>query len=149
VKPARLTRQRMSAVLALLCVLLLASLVVASLVGAVRVDLSRALRFDPADTDFVILFRARLPRVLLAAVVGGGLAAAGAAVQALFRNALASPDVIGVSGGASVGARAGRRRSFSPPPRSPARSARSARSSGSRRFTGVSTRTRCSSSASS
>jgi iron complex transport system permease protein len=52
----------------------------------------------------VILFRARLPRVLLGAAVGGGLAASGAALQALLRNPLASPDVIGISGGASVGA---------------------------------------------
>ena len=52
----------------------------------------------------MIFFRSRLPRVLLGAVVGGGLAAAGAALQALLRNPLASPDVIGISGGASIGA---------------------------------------------
>ena len=45
----------------------------------------------------------RLPRVLLALLVGGGLAIGGAALQAIFRNPLVSPDIIGVSSGASFG----------------------------------------------
>ena len=45
----------------------------------------------------------RLPRVLLALLVGGGLAVAGAALQATFRNPLVSPEIIGVSAGASLG----------------------------------------------
>ncbi len=45
----------------------------------------------------------RLPRVLLAAVVGAGLAGAGAALQALFRNPLAEPQLLGVSSGAAFG----------------------------------------------
>src|SRR5947207_4406851 len=57
----------------------------------------------PASTD-VILFQLRLPRVLLAAVVGAGLAAAGAVFQALFRNPMADPAIIGVSSGAALGA---------------------------------------------
>ena len=100
---APLTSGRTLAVLAALAGLLVASVVAASLLGGVSLDLRRAL-LDPASPDFVILFRTRLPRVLLAAAVGSGLAASGAALQALLRNSLASPDVIGVSGGASVGA---------------------------------------------
>jgi iron complex transport system permease protein len=100
----RLTQKRAVRVLAVLALLLCATLVASALVGAVSVDLSRAFRFEPGDPDFVILFHARLPRVFLGAAVGGGLAAAGSALQALLRNSLASPDVIGVSGGASVGA---------------------------------------------
>jgi iron complex transport system permease protein len=57
-------------------------------------------------TERVILFHYRLPRVLLAAVTGGGLAVVGAAFQALLRNPLADPYVLGVSGGAAVGATA-------------------------------------------
>jgi len=57
----------------------------------------------PSSTD-VILFQLRLPRVLLAAVVGAGLAAAGAVFQALFRNPMADPAIIGVSSGAALGA---------------------------------------------
>jgi len=51
-----------------------------------------------------ILIQVRLPRVLIAALAGGGLALAGATMQAIFRNPLADPGVIGVSGGASLGA---------------------------------------------
>lgn len=46
----------------------------------------------------------RLPRVLLAFVVGGGLAVSGAALQALIRNPLADPYLVGLSGGAGLGA---------------------------------------------
>src|SRR6185295_6252893 len=56
------------------------------------------------NTDRVILFETRLPRVLLAAIVGAALATAGAALQGLMRNPLAEPHLIGVSGGAALGA---------------------------------------------
>jgi iron complex transport system permease protein len=52
----------------------------------------------------VILFQLRLPRVLLAALVGAALASAGAVFQALFRNPMADPAIIGVSSGAALGA---------------------------------------------
>ena len=52
----------------------------------------------------VILFQLRLPRVLLAALVGAALATAGAVFQGLFRNPLADPAIIGVSSGAALGA---------------------------------------------
>ena len=51
-----------------------------------------------------IVVQLRLPRMLLAALVGGGLAVAGATFQALLRNPLAEPYILGISGGASVGA---------------------------------------------
>lgn len=51
-----------------------------------------------------ILFQLRLPRVLLGAIVGAGLAVAGAVFQALFRNPMADPAIIGVSSGAALGA---------------------------------------------
>ena len=51
-----------------------------------------------------VLWSIRLPRVVLAAVVGGGLGVAGAAMQALFRNPLADPSLTGVSGGAAFAA---------------------------------------------
>src|SRR5438034_697479 len=57
----------------------------------------------PTSTE-VILFQLRLPRVLLAAVVGAALATAGAVFQALFRNPLADPAIVGVSSGAALGA---------------------------------------------
>jgi iron complex transport system permease protein len=51
-----------------------------------------------------VLFRIRLPRVVAAITVGAALAAAGAAYQQLFRNPLVSPDILGVSSGAALGA---------------------------------------------
>jgi iron complex transport system permease protein len=51
-----------------------------------------------------IVLRLRLPRVMLGILVGGGLAVAGATFQALLRNPLAEPYILGISGGASVGA---------------------------------------------
>nr|WP_239129824.1 iron ABC transporter permease [Sinosporangium siamense] len=55
-------------------------------------------------TTYQIIWQVRTPRVLLAATVGAGLSVVGVAVQAMVRNALADPFVLGVSSGASVGA---------------------------------------------
>ncbi|EHS57814.1 hypothetical protein WG8_2287, partial [Paenibacillus sp. Aloe-11] len=49
-----------------------------------------------------IVWEIRFPRVLLGVIVGGGLAVTGAAIQALIRNSLADPYILGVSSGASV-----------------------------------------------
>ncbi len=57
---------------------------------------------DPAMA--AVLWNVRLPRVLAATLVGAALAGAGAAFQGMFRNPLASPDLLGVSVGASLGA---------------------------------------------
>jgi iron complex transport system permease protein len=62
------------------------------------------LRGDAVTADGLILFRQRIPRVLLAMLVGGALSLTGATLQVLFRNPLAEPWTLGVSGGAAVGA---------------------------------------------
>jgi iron complex transport system permease protein len=56
------------------------------------------------DTQRVVVTTVRLPRVLLALLAGAGLACAGVMMQALFRNPLADPALIGVSAGAALGA---------------------------------------------
>jgi iron complex transport system permease protein len=56
------------------------------------------------DPTSVIVLQVRLPRVLLAFLVGGSLAMVGVALQALLRNPLADPFVIGISSGAALGA---------------------------------------------
>jgi len=88
----------------ILFLLLVLSLIGCSLVGPVPVDLRRAFEnmFFP-DPNAEILFRTRLPRVLLGAAIGGGMAACGVVLQALLRNPLACPQMLGVSGGASLG----------------------------------------------
>ncbi|HKH19427.1 MAG TPA: iron chelate uptake ABC transporter family permease subunit, partial [Gammaproteobacteria bacterium] len=55
----------------------------------------------------MVVLQVRLPRVLGAVFVGAALAAAGAAYQAMFRNPLVSPDILGVSSGAGLGAALG------------------------------------------
>ena len=79
----------------------------APLVGSTSIHLSTV--FDRSipyadNIDAQIFFVARLPRVLAAALVGSSLALAGVVFQALLRNPLASPDTLGVSAGASLGA---------------------------------------------
>lgn len=82
--------------------LLVVSGVAGVLLGSDDATLGRALVTDGLDRT--ILFGLRLPRVLLAIVAGGGLAVVGAAFQAMLRNPLAEPYVLGVSGGAALGA---------------------------------------------
>ena len=85
--------------------LLLLGLIVAILIGLYvgyqPLDVA-ALKSDPIAR--AVFFRLRLPRVIMAGLVGASLATVGAALQALFRNPLAEPFTLGVSGGASLGA---------------------------------------------
>ena len=67
-------------------------------------DLWRTLTGDADASTQTILLRLRLPRAVLAALVGGALGLCGCTFQALLRNPLAEPYVLGVSGGAAVGA---------------------------------------------
>lgn len=97
-----LTSRRFTIWLIVLLLGLLAAGVVGLSVGAVSISLSDVMRGQ--NEAAFILFDLRLPRVLAAIFVGGALAACGAAFQALLRNALASPFVLGVSGGGSLGA---------------------------------------------
>src|SRR2546430_5960153 len=82
--------------------MLVVALVVAGTFGAARVSWSAAFAGDP--TARAVLFHIRLPRALLAALVGATLAVAGATFQTLLRNPLADPFILGVSGGAAAGA---------------------------------------------
>jgi len=94
-------------VLSILVVLLLVSILFASLVGAVALAPDDVLRgmLGSADAPTNAIVRdLRLPRVVGAALVGGALAVAGALLQGLLRNPLADPYVTGTSGGALLGA---------------------------------------------
>jgi iron complex transport system permease protein len=60
--------------------------------------------FGTADSaDSMIIFSLRMPRVLIAVMVGSALAVSGALLQGIVRNPLTSPDIIGITGGASLG----------------------------------------------
>jgi iron complex transport system permease protein len=100
---AHLTWSRLLGVNGTLLGALVVSILAAAALGPVHIDWTRALAWQgPATPDSVILFQTRIPRILLAAVVGGALATAGAALQALLRNPLADPHLLGVSSGAAL-----------------------------------------------
>ena len=68
-------------------------------------DAWRALRGSGPHNDLTVIVREiRLPRVLLAILVGAALSTSGTALQALLRNPLAEPYVLGISSGAALGA---------------------------------------------
>nr|WP_304350338.1 iron ABC transporter permease [Comamonas testosteroni] len=113
-------RHQLKLWLAMLTAVLLLSLTLAITLGPVRIapgqawqitayELGQRLGLDwPSgnwsSAQYQIVWRVRLPRVLLAALTGAGLALVGVAMQAMVRNPLADPYLLGVSSGASVGA---------------------------------------------
>jgi len=97
----RLTSRRWAAGVATCAALLFAAILIGVSIGSVPLDFSA---LGEAGTARTILMQLRIPRVLLAALVGAALAVAGAALQPTLRNPLASPDIIGVSGGAALAA---------------------------------------------
>lgn len=94
-------------VLAFLAVALVAAVWLSLGVGAGKAgwsDLAQVMAGGGDSWTRAILLDVRLPRVLLAALVGIALSAAGASFQAVLRNPLADPYILGVSGGAALGA---------------------------------------------
>ncbi|MGA7614155.1 MAG: iron ABC transporter permease [Thermoanaerobaculia bacterium] len=87
---------------AFLAALLLVAIVISVELGASGIGLSAL--FSGDALQIAVIRDIRLPRVILAALVGGGLAMAGATFQTLLRNPLADPFILGVSGGAASGA---------------------------------------------
>ena len=75
-------------------------------VGSVDLSLSQVLSglIDPTDSSAVVVRELRLPRTLAAFACGALLALAGALMQVLLRNPLADPYILGISGGAGIGA---------------------------------------------
>src|SRR5207247_10063554 len=110
-----LTVSRWSRVIALLVAIALIGGVACLQFGAERIPLGDVARILLSGGDepltgatgvsrSVIVLEVRLPRVLLAFLVGASLAAVGVALQALLRNPLADPYILGVSSGAALGA---------------------------------------------
>lgn len=95
-------RRSPGAILACAAILVVA-IVIGAGFGSDPVSLVTAV-LQPASHDHDIVFDVRLPRVLLAALAGAGLSIVGVALQALLRNPLAEPFVLGVSGGSAFGA---------------------------------------------
>ena len=87
--------------LAILTLVLVLSVALGLAVGSQRIDPATLFSDSFSRTLF---FRLRLPRVLMGLVIGASLAVTGGALQALFRNPLADPYTLGVSGGGALGA---------------------------------------------
>lgn len=100
------TRRRALLILSLLAMLAACSFVLALMVGSYRVAPAEVLGalFGQAGGGGDIVVELRLPRALAGFACGGLLALAGALMQVLLRNPLADPYVLGISGGAGVGA---------------------------------------------
>jgi len=106
----RRRRRRTLVSIALLAVLLLVSIPWACTIGYVDIPLGGVVRAlsRPLDSSLsrqdIIILDVRLPRVILAALVGGALALSGCTMQGLFKNPMASPYILGISSGAAFGA---------------------------------------------
>jgi ABC-type Fe3+-siderophore transport system permease subunit len=98
------TAARVVRVLAVTALVLGAAFAASLALGGEHVDVLAALRGEAPDTQRFILRELRLPRTVAAALVGGALATAGVVFQALLRNPLAEPYLLGLSGGGSFGA---------------------------------------------
>src|SRR5262249_48022018 len=112
--PERLTARRLAVLLAILFAVLVVMMVIAVAFGSESVSFATILKIigaeitgrsaDATPEQRLIIVDIRLPRALMTMVVGAALAVAGAAYQALLKNPLADPGVLGVSSGAALGA---------------------------------------------
>lgn len=110
------TRTAKQYVIVLLAALLALSAIVSIGIGAAGIPLGRlpaalglaASQADPVVTarDSLVLWSIRLPRIVIAIIIGGLLAVSGAIMQGLFRNPLADPALVGVSSGGALAAAA-------------------------------------------
>jgi cobalamin transport system permease protein len=112
---SHVVKTRPAAAFTALSVLLVISVVLGICVGAVPIPLEAVLRLvaralglqsvpAPDATTAIIITQLRLPRVIAALLVGSSLAVCGVVMQGLFRNPMASPEILGVSAGGSLGA---------------------------------------------
>jgi len=100
-----LTSRRMALSIGWLVAALGLTVAICASLGSSRYTIFDLLRVGgDRETAQVMILRVRLPRILMAALAGAALSAAGAVFQAVLRNPLADPYILGVSGGAALGA---------------------------------------------
>ena len=93
-----------SFILFFLLILLLLVLIISFSLGSYSFPVLSILMGNTSAIEATIFNEIRVPRVILAAIVGASLSVSGACLQGLFRNPLADPGLIGVSAGAALGA---------------------------------------------
>jgi iron complex transport system permease protein len=102
-----LTAKKLIGRLILVLVVMIAVMFVSLLMGSESVSLRKAFGGsalqESVNPDYEIFVNVRLPRIILAAIVGAALASAGVVFQALLRNPLADPYILGISSGAGLG----------------------------------------------
>ncbi len=109
----RVTLSRVLQISALMILIFLVISAVSLLAGSVHIDFSHVLRylakaltgdFSITSQEEVIFFSVRLPRIIFAGIVGASLSLGGVVFQAILRNPLADPYILGISGGSALGA---------------------------------------------
>lgn len=86
--------------LTILLLLLIGVIIGSANIGSVYLPWSALFNFDPKDIEYGIWVNIRLPRILLAVIIGVALSVSGTVMQGLFRNPLADPGLLGISSGA-------------------------------------------------
>ncbi|GED72683.1 iron ABC transporter permease [Brevibacillus reuszeri] len=99
--------KRSVTVICILALLLIVAIVVSIGMGSIRIPVSQVLKSLVGlgeGSDQLVILQLRLPRIVVAVLVGASLAVSGSILQALVRNPLASPDLIGTTSGATAAA---------------------------------------------
>ena len=93
----------------IMCILLLVVMAISLVLGTAEISLNQIMKFFSGDMPIedparLIIFKIRLPRIILAGLVGFSLSLGGVVFQALLRNPLADPFILGISSGSAFGA---------------------------------------------
>jgi iron complex transport system permease protein len=102
-----LASKRTFGIISILVMALICIFIVSTGTGSVRIgplDVIKVLLGSGDETHAVIVQTLRLPRMIVAVLAGSALAVSGALLQGMIRNPLASPDIMGITGGATLGA---------------------------------------------
>jgi len=90
-------------IIIILFMLLILSIIVALSLGTVKIPITAVIKGNLTIIEKTIIYKIRLPRILLASLVGMALATSGVVFQGIFKNVMADPYIIGISSGASLG----------------------------------------------
>ena len=119
----KIKKSKIFVIMSILILILILSLIISICTGRYGIPVGQLLTIITGkafglkqtwpDTVETVLFNVRLPRIIVALIVGSALATAGSSYQGLFKNPMVSPDILGASAGAGFGAAVGILLSFS------------------------------------
>ncbi|MFC0179823.1 FecCD family ABC transporter permease [Thorsellia kenyensis] len=102
ITPIKLIKKRTGMYLSLLLLITIISTIIASQLGALPINIFKLMQGEIDNYLFKIWLDIRLPRVLLALLIGASLALSGTILQGLFKNPLADPGLLGISSGSAL-----------------------------------------------